>query len=765
MSDPDNTAEQQESADRARGSQYQIEVHGDATGPVVAGNQNVIIRAEASSVSVLMPGDKPRPARYEHVELLPSRQPTPLGRATELAALAEATRAGGAVQLCGPVGVGKSALLRYAARTFAPGPDGVVFVSAASGEASDLAQQIFEACYDTTGHPYLPMQTELRRLMTGVRVSVYVDDVSLSLEQMRELIDSVPDATFIFAARERSMLDGVTVIELEGLDLASGLKLLTGNRTQPLSDADNSGAEELWKAADGRPLLLKRAAAIAAQPSQRGELPKPSQVSELVPLLVGRLPDVSKKILALLATLEGAELSPSHIGALSDRKDSVAQCERLVRLGLVESTEHGYRSVADIAAVFSDSDAYPIAGLCAYFTQWVQRRNTAPDDVAAAGSALEKVVELAQRAGEPRLAVTVARASSPAMARARRFGMWGRLLGRGWLAAEQAGDRSAATYFMHEEGVRNMVTGRRVIAAALLAEAAARWLELGQQHAATTAINAQRYLPAGQPVTPPLSHNGIGAIPTTGDPTQIAAPAHHPATVHAASSHMTALVPAHSGPPTVSLQLPHYTVPVTSPTVSPAAVHMAANPATATGSAHVGSAPVAAGSGGGMAGAGAGGAGASAAAGTAGLAAFMKAVIGVVVAVAAVAAAPHVIDAIRQAVESASEHGIVGTWEGSSGPLHSRTLNRSQTKGNTVNDKGDRISIHIEGGAYGPVVGGSHNKVENYATADQPAEVPSAGEDSGSTVQQNNAARGSGTIYAVTDGDMHVHQADRSSGE
>src|SRR2546430_1270102 len=172
-------------ADKA---EYRIDIGGDAGAPVVAGNYNMVVDAQhGSSVTLLVERDRPRPVRRDRVELLPRKLPKPVGRDVETAALASAIQAGGPIQLCGPPGIGKSTFLRHAARWLEPGPDGVVFLTAANREIGDLAQEVFESCYDSSG--YAPSSAELRRLMAGVRVTVYVDDADLTLEQLRELTD------------------------------------------------------------------------------------------------------------------------------------------------------------------------------------------------------------------------------------------------------------------------------------------------------------------------------------------------------------------------------------------------------------------------------------------------------------------------------------------------------------------------------------------------------------------------------------------------
>ncbi|MFE2140611.1 hypothetical protein ACFXA3_02435 [Streptomyces sp. NPDC059456] len=69
---------------------------------------------------------------------------------------------------------------------------------------------------------------------------------------------------------------------------------------------------------------------------------------------------------------------------------------------------------------------------------------------------------------------------------------------------------------------------------------------------------------------------------------------------------------------------------------------------------------------------------------------------------------------------------------------------------------GDEFTIRIGGDVSGPVVVGHDNHVEVHrsASACVPRTVPEA-EPVKST--QTNTAKDEGTVYAVTNGDMHIH--------
>ncbi|MGW3293431.1 AAA family ATPase [Streptomyces xiamenensis] len=507
----------------ARGD-HRVDIGGNASGTVIAGHHNVVIDAHGSTVNLLQPQERPEPVRRESVALLPRRQRDPVGRAADLEELGAELRRHGVVQVWGPPGVGKSTLLRHAARSLEAGPDGVLFLSGAHRESEDLAQEIFEACYEAPG--YAPTGPELRRMMAGIRVAVYIDDAELTPDQLRLLTDAAPDATFVLASRERSLLGESGRLELRGLSRAAGLQLLSEELGLPLPQHERAAAHDLCGLSLGRPLLLLRAAGLArAGAAGEVRLPRAAEIEGLLPLLFAGLDPAAVGALRLLATLGDAELDPVHVGTLCGVAEPAAVCARLAGLGLVEATERGFRGVADVVpeirrwAPVAFPALFPADRLCDHFTRWVALPTTTAAQVADHGRALELVAELAEEQGRPDLAVRLARAVSPFLAQSLRFGVWGRLLDRGESAAQQAGDATARAYFTHEKAIRCLMTGRRVVAAVLLAEAVVLWRQLGDTEGVDAALNAQQYTPPPSAPTPEAAApGGGGEMPPGNEP-------------------------------------------------------------------------------------------------------------------------------------------------------------------------------------------------------------------------------------------------------
>src|SRR3954452_3000149 len=92
-----------------------VRVGRDMHGPLVVGDYNVVT-GERSIVTVVQQGHRPAPRRRDAIGLAPRRAAPPLGRDAELAVLVAAAAEGRALQVFGPPGAGKTALLRHTAR-------------------------------------------------------------------------------------------------------------------------------------------------------------------------------------------------------------------------------------------------------------------------------------------------------------------------------------------------------------------------------------------------------------------------------------------------------------------------------------------------------------------------------------------------------------------------------------------------------------------------------------------------------------------------
>ncbi|MGW7520489.1 hypothetical protein ACWGJ2_33405 [Streptomyces sp. NPDC054796] len=469
----------------------------DVRGHVTIGDNNVVVSGDRSFVQVVRPGERPAPVLRSSREtaLLPWRPRGPLGREADLRTVVAGLAEGGAYQVHGPPGMGKSTLLRLAAHRLAhEGGGPVVFVDAAGRTVGDVLQDVFEACYEAPG--YRPGPTELRRLMAQVRIRVVLDDLEVDAQKLDTVLDAVPASVLLYAGVRRTLLGRGGTLALAGLGHADALTLLSQGLGRPLEAAEQTVAEELWRATAGAPLRLLHATAT-------GGLTPAAGLDGLLAGLLESLGGAEREVAAILAIARGGAVSTALLSRLLGGVGELPMvCERLAAQGIVVATERGHRlspaiGADELASLRPGSGA--LVDLADRLTQWVDADGTEPAAVAQDAELLTAVIDATAQARRPEVAARLARAASPALACSLRTGAWGSLLDRGIEAAQGAGLRDIAAYLTHENGIRKLVSGKRVAAATAFAAAAALWRELGSDGHAEAADAAAQSCGSGPP--------------------------------------------------------------------------------------------------------------------------------------------------------------------------------------------------------------------------------------------------------------------------
>ncbi|MEU4657666.1 hypothetical protein AB0G32_27665 [Streptomyces sp. NPDC023723] len=419
---------------------------------------------------------RPRPAQWAR----PPRAPVLLGRDAECARVRDRLAQGYAVQVHGPSGSGRTALLSRIAADHGTGTDAaVVFVAAAGRSAEDVLQLVFEACHDT--EDYKPGAALLRRLMAPVEALVVVDDFEdPDPGALTALRNTLPGCdVLVSSARPGPAEPGAATrgCRLGGLSADASLALLARESGRPLSETEAREAARFAAEVHGHPRALVAAAALLEAGS--GTAAFTADEDARAAGLAGRLGPAAARLLGALSAFQPLAVPTALFDAAGVGTPAPGTLTELHRLRLITHEHGGYRATTPLAVRTAEqagtlrdaADAAP--GL----TDWLGRR-PARHTVAAASGLVRRALADAARRGDDTAVRDLARAAAPMLARSLCWGTWQEVLTLGKVAATRLGATADVAYFAHEEDVRRRALGLAAVGAGLAS--AAGGLAVGQ---------------------------------------------------------------------------------------------------------------------------------------------------------------------------------------------------------------------------------------------------------------------------------------------
>ena len=433
------------------------------------------------AVRVALPEERPRvTARPSPVLLRPQPFPELLDRETEVEAATKVLGDPSALEVVGPPGIGKTALLRRLA--FSPAtrlcPAGVVYLQAAGVCAADLLIDLFRAFHDTSA-PYRPAEMEIRRDLGGRRALVIVDDLGpLSDVELRTLLDAAPESTLIFASTERRLFGEGRSLLLGGLPDDAACALMERELGRALAGGERSSASSVVHAAGGHPLRVLQAAVFAREKAMSlGDLAllldAPRAFDRVADELVARASPDEARVLVVLATVAGLELAGHHVGVIAGLPDPAPALASLVKRGLVEAREGRYRSSRVVASAVERTRDLREARATAleHFARWAAERSEKGWPIDRDAAAIVALARAALAAGQAIESLGLVRAAEGALAIAARWGAWRDLLATAHEAARATGDKASAAWALHQIGTRALCMGDEATALESLAHA------------------------------------------------------------------------------------------------------------------------------------------------------------------------------------------------------------------------------------------------------------------------------------------------------
>jgi hypothetical protein len=323
--------------------------------------------------------------------------------------------------------------------------------------------------------------------MAGIDVHLVIDDLQQTDEQRGALLDGVPDTRVMFSSIERSLGAEGRSLPLAGLSDEPAMALLAAALGRELRVDEQPTARDLLRLCDGLPLLLLRAVAGS------GSLVNATQIAEFLPRVFAALSGPARAVLPAFGLAEIPVISPVVLPWLTgDAATLPAVLLELTTVGLLVEDDFGYRLAQGVGL---PPELVPgrvaieriVGGLLA----WASSPGLPPQLVAEHADLIGAAIDASVQAGIAGLGARLAKLTAPFAACSLRMSAWEQILGRGKVAAERSGERSILAYLTHEDGIRSLLTGKRIAAAAGLGVAVVLWHELGQVGHAAIAQQAQ----------------------------------------------------------------------------------------------------------------------------------------------------------------------------------------------------------------------------------------------------------------------------------
>ena len=140
----------------------------------------------------------------------------------------------------------------------------------------------------------------------------------MEYDQVTELVNGVPQSTFVFASTVRCLWGEGCCIQLEGLPATEAMTLLERELGRPLAENENLIVKEFCEKTHGHPLVLIQSAVLVRKGMTFEELSNTVAQSEepFLKNLFAKLSASQKHILSLLAALRNSPLPTQHLSVL-----------------------------------------------------------------------------------------------------------------------------------------------------------------------------------------------------------------------------------------------------------------------------------------------------------------------------------------------------------------------------------------------------------------------------------------------------------------
>jgi hypothetical protein len=398
------------------------------------------------------------------------------------------------VEFYGEHGLGKSAILcslAHAPQVRRQFMDGISYRRVATRPLEDVWQDVFAAFYEWEGAPSVkPTPSELHAALRSLNGLAVLDDLPPGS------VSWVKDSgmTVLLSSDEHQLTDIGQAMPMRGLPIPEAVTLIEQRLGRSLVDsAERHAAEAIGRFLKGHPLRIiqtvsflqtfHRASANTDLPSTLPQLLEQLRAGPSAEALTIRaattLPELERRVLAVLAVFEHISLAPEHLSVLVGSSNLDLTVQILLERGLMSRDRDGYRLASNLLPYFRKIwNLTPwIDRSITYFTAWAQQQNTAAA-VLDVQAPLWWATHLAAQQQQWDAVLTLCRLLDRPFMLSQRWGRWKQLWELGLTAARSMGDGAAEAYAFHQLGSRALCLGDFFTAHTYLTEATQRRIAL-----------------------------------------------------------------------------------------------------------------------------------------------------------------------------------------------------------------------------------------------------------------------------------------------
>jgi NB-ARC domain len=397
-------------------------------------------------------------------------QPTPLvrvprafarllGRQTEIESAIAALQAHQTVEFYGEAGIGKTALLRHLShhpQVTTSHADGILYLQGHS-PIGDRLQVLFDTFYESRP-AFKPPESEIRQALKDKQVLILVDDDHLSPDHLQQLIEVLPNSTFVIASRNRRFWGEGRVIALEGLAFEESLALIEGELGRSLLPENLETAESIWHLLKGHPQRLLQVAALIREDKvaflQVLDHLQEGAERSLTRMILTSLPKTQRWIVAALVAMGEVGLLSEQIAAITGPPNPQASLQALLKRHLIQMNGYRYCLSSSLGTILQD-DFNPTPWMeraLAHLVPWAEQHQPIPETLLMEREVILYTLQWAIEKGRPLEALQLVRSLEGSLALDKQWETWRCVLHWGLQSAWALEDQTAEAWALHQLG-------------------------------------------------------------------------------------------------------------------------------------------------------------------------------------------------------------------------------------------------------------------------------------------------------------------------